>query len=255
MDVVVVTIIGAVLGVLWSAWRNRGITQTKFASSAMLQAYMSPPIARREVIRYLTARGCTLVNSDGECDAFRRGEYPIRRLRGPGSAPWLAVPVIVVAVCYENQGQLVLHMRISLDPLVSASASGARHFQEQARAEFAQVLEYLQQIARECAQRRGEQKRRRRPRHRWYPGDEEPQSGQEASPDGALDADLAMLGLKRGASWDDVQRAYRDASRKYHPDSLSGKNVEPYLVELAVQRFKEVTGAYRRLRDRMAQRA
>ncbi|GMU39068.1 MAG: J domain-containing protein [Planctomycetota bacterium] len=256
MDVVVVTIIGAVLCGLWSArGKGRG-TQTKFAASATLQAYIPPAIARREVIRYLTARGCTLVNGEGECDAFRRGEYLIRRLRGPGSAPWLAVPAILVAVCYESQRKLVLHMRISLDPLVTASASGAGYFQEQARAEFSQVLGYLSQIACEYAQRPGEQKRRRRPNHRWYTGNEERPRAQEA-PRSAdpLDADLAVLGLKRGASSDEVKRAYREACRKYHPDRLNGQNVEPHLVELAVQRFKEVTAAYQRLRERMAQHA
>ncbi|MCL4720247.1 MAG: J domain-containing protein [Phycisphaerae bacterium] len=253
MDVVVVFIVAAVLSGLWSAWRSRGNARTEFASSATLRAYMSPAVARREVIRYLTARGCTLVNSVGECDGFRRGEDGLRRLRGPGSGPWYALPVIVAAVCYESEGRLVLHMRFSLAPFVSVSSSGTRYFLEQAGAEFAQVASYVEQFASEYAQRRREHKRRRRPNHRWYPGDEEEAHAQEspASPD-PTDDDLAVLGLKRGASWDDVQRAYRDACRKYHPDGLNGKNVEPHLVELAVQRFKEVTAAYQRLRDRMA---
>lgn len=253
MDVLVVFIVAAVLSGLWSAWRSRGNARTEFASSATLRAYMSPAVARREVIRNLTARGCTLVNSVGECDGFRRGEDGLRRLRGPGSGPWYAVPVIVAAVCYESEGRLVLHMRFSLAPFVSVSACGTQYFVEQAGAEFAQVTSYLEQIASERAQRRSEHERRRRPNHRWYPGDEEGAHAQEspASPD-PTDDDLAVLGLKRGASWDDVQRAYRDACRKYHPDGLNGKNVEPHLVELAVQRFKEVTAAYQRLRDRMA---
>lgn len=253
MDVVVVFIVAVVLSGLWSAWRSRGNTKAEFASSATLRAYMSPTVARREVIRYLTARGCTLANSVGECDGFRRGEDGLRRLRGPGSGPWSALPVIVAAVCYESQGRLVLHMRFSLAPFVSVSGSGTRYFLEEAGAEFAQVASYLEQVASDYAQRRREQKRRRRPNHRWYPGDEEKQQAEEA-PKSAdpLDADLALLGLNRGASWDEVQRAYRDACRKYHPDGLSGKNVEPHLVELAVQRFKEVSAAYQRLRDRMA---
>lgn len=256
MDVVVVFIVAAVLSGLWSAWRSRGNARTEFASSATLRAYMSPAVARREVIHYLTARGCTLVNSVGECDGFRRGEDGLRRLRGPGSGPWCALPVIVAAVCYESEGRLVLHMRFSLAPFVSVSAFGTRYFLEQAGAEFAQVASYLEQIASEYARRRGGQKRRRRPNHRWYTGDEEGPRAQEA-PRSAdpLDADLAVLGLKRGASSDEVKRAYREACRKYHPDRLNGQNVEPHLVELAVQRFKEVTAAYQRLHERMAQHA
>jgi len=33
---------------------------------------------------------------------------------------------------------------------------------------------------------------------------------------------------------------------------LTGQNVEPHLVELAEQRFKEVSTAYRRLREQLA---
>lgn len=253
MDVVVVIIVSAVLGLIWSAWRRGGDTGPRVAWKETVHISLPPAIARREVVRYLTARGCTFVNSEGECDAFRRGEY-VRRLRGPGDAPWLTLPVIIVAVCAEEDGRPLLHMHFSLLPIVSASASGFRYFQEQARAEFAEVVGYLEQVAREQSQRRGGQKRRRRPNHRWYPGDEEGQREQESPASAhALDADLALLGLKRGASLEQVQKAYRIACRKYHPDRLTGQNVEPHLVELAVQRFKDVAAAYQRLRESYAQ--
>ncbi len=65
----------------------------------------------------------------------------------------------------------------------------------------------------------------------------------------ALPADLATLGVGPGASWDEVQAAYRDACNKYHPDRLSGQNVAPHLADLAVRRFTEVSAAYERLRS------
>jgi len=68
----------------------------------------------------------------------------------------------------------------------------------------------------------------------------------------AGDADYSALGLKPGATREEVHTAYRDACRKYHPDRLNGQNVELHLIELAVQRFKEVTAAYQRLKDRVA---
>ena len=54
-----------------------------------------------------------------------------------------------------------------------------------------------------------------------------------------------------GASWEQVQAAFRELSRKYHPDRLTGQQIEPYLIELAEQRFAEIASAYQRLRSRM----
>ena len=70
----------------------------------------------------------------------------------------------------------------------------------------------------------------------------------------AAQDDYSTLGLKPGATPEQVRAAYRDACRKYHPDHLNGQNVEPHLVELAVQRFKEITAAYQRLKERFPQR-
>jgi curved DNA-binding protein len=49
------------------------------------------------------------------------------------------------------------------------------------------------------------------------------------------------LGLARGASADDIKRAYRKLARKFHPDVSKEKNAE--------DRFKEVQEAYEVLKD------
>ena len=49
-----------------------------------------------------------------------------------------------------------------------------------------------------------------------------------------------VLGISENASDDEVKRAYRDLSRKYHPDSY----VDNPLKDLAEDRFKEVQEAY-----------
>jgi molecular chaperone DnaJ len=49
-----------------------------------------------------------------------------------------------------------------------------------------------------------------------------------------------VLGVSMNASNDEVKRAYRDLSRKYHPDSY----IDNPLSDLAEEKFKEVQEAY-----------
>ena len=49
-----------------------------------------------------------------------------------------------------------------------------------------------------------------------------------------------VLGISSNASDDEVKRAYRDLTRKYHPDA----NVNNPLADLAEEKFKEVQEAY-----------
>lgn len=49
-----------------------------------------------------------------------------------------------------------------------------------------------------------------------------------------------VLGVSQSASEDEIKRAYRDLSRKYHPDA----NVNNPLADLAEEKFKEVQEAY-----------
>ncbi len=49
-----------------------------------------------------------------------------------------------------------------------------------------------------------------------------------------------VLGVSQNASKDEVKKAYRELSRKYHPDA----NINNPLANLAEERFKEVQEAY-----------
>lgn len=243
----------AVGGVAWAWSRNRNRKpQAPVEWTGRRTIDLPLHTVRRTVRKYMSDGECVVVESDDTLDMYKRGDSSVRRVPWERNLRWGEVPVLIGTTFVNDAGKTFFYFKVWALPTVTFSPSGEAFFLRQAQAEFDAIVALLEsQAQRERAGRASGNGRR--PNHRWYPGDEEPQSGQEASPDGSLDADLALLGLKRGASWDDVQRAYRDACRKYHPDRLNGQNVEPHLVELAVQRFKEVTAAYRRLRDRMAQ--
>lgn len=53
----------------------------------------------------------------------------------------------------------------------------------------------------------------------------------------------SVLGISSSASNDEVKRAYRELSRKYHPDSY----IDNPLSELAEEKFKEVQEAYNQI--------
>ena len=55
----------------------------------------------------------------------------------------------------------------------------------------------------------------------------------------------SVLGISPSASNEEVKRAYRDLSRKYHPDSYSNNP----LADLAEEKFKEVQEAYKQIMD------
>jgi DnaJ-domain-containing protein 1 len=69
----------------------------------------------------------------------------------------------------------------------------------------------------------------------------------------ATDADYALLGLKKGASADEVKRAYRKAVLKYHPDKFSGYKGKPgyecKTKEEATAKFQGILNAYERLME------
>ncbi|GMV71839.1 MAG: J domain-containing protein [Leptolyngbya sp. PLA2] len=252
----VIIVIGVLVTVGWAilfAWIEWGGGDDYVTWSSHARVSLPPSIARAELVRYMKEQGY-----DARADPlkFRRGEDVSRRLSRVSEYDWSCMSLIVTASVWRDGSGSGIALCFASGAFVRLKRTAADDFRELAAAKFNRVIEHLNLLAREHSEWREWKRRRRRPNHRWYPGDDKEEAAQGASaPADSLDADLALLGLKRGASCDEVKRAYRDACRKYHPDGLSGKNVEPHLVELAVQRFKEVTAAYQRLRDRMAQRA
>lgn len=57
----------------------------------------------------------------------------------------------------------------------------------------------------------------------------------------------AILGLREGASQEDIRAAYRQLAAQYHPDKLAHLGEE--FQTLAEQKFKAIQSAYDALRD------
>ena len=57
-----------------------------------------------------------------------------------------------------------------------------------------------------------------------------------------------VLGIAKGASDDDIKKAYRQLASKFHPDKISGEDGSPTKLA-AEEKFKEVKEAYETLSD------
>ncbi|CDD34511.1 putative uncharacterized protein [Roseburia sp. CAG:309] len=62
-----------------------------------------------------------------------------------------------------------------------------------------------------------------------------------------------ILGVARDASDREIKKAYRDLSRKYHPDSYAGKSEAE--ANAAAEKFKQVQEAYNRIVDERSGKA
>ncbi len=58
---------------------------------------------------------------------------------------------------------------------------------------------------------------------------------------GRIDRCFGMLGLKPGASQEEVTQAYRDLANVWHPDRFTGN---PRLQRKAEEKIKEINSAY-----------
>jgi DnaJ like chaperone protein len=58
----------------------------------------------------------------------------------------------------------------------------------------------------------------------------------------------SILGIKRGASGEEIKSAYRQLARKYHPDKLEHLGDE--FKALAEKRFKEIQQAYQEIKPK-----
>ena len=63
------------------------------------------------------------------------------------------------------------------------------------------------------------------------------------SPDEMEGKALRTLGLDESCSRRDIERAFREKAKHFHPDVLSGKNLDPEFTEFAAAKFRELQEA------------
>jgi len=57
-----------------------------------------------------------------------------------------------------------------------------------------------------------------------------------------VDRHYATLGLNKGASMEEIKKAYRKLSMKYHPDKV--RHLGEEFQKIAEEKMKEINGAY-----------
>ncbi|PSM51712.1 DnaJ-like membrane chaperone protein [Campylobacter blaseri] len=57
-----------------------------------------------------------------------------------------------------------------------------------------------------------------------------------------------ILGLQKGAKFEDVKKRYRELVRKYHPDILMGRGADEEIIEAGTKRLQEINEAYEEIR-------
>lgn len=182
---------------------------------------------------------CEIVSDTQSQQVFRRGDFAITSLPTSRPVRWLEIPV-TITVKYSLAGTST---RCSLSFVAPPDLVFDRRcydfFGRMASAEADKLLGVLEKLGMGA--------------HNF---DERTQADAETAQENEADtppgdaSDLLVLGLKHGASWKEVQAAYRQLCLKYHPDTLSGHQVPPHIHELAVERFRRITEAYQRLKER-----
>lgn len=232
----------SVFVIVWGAWRLvRAWRGPKVGYWTYLEYLHFPLAVVQDAVIECFGEGERFAQGSSTIDLYKRGDARIRRVSNARQCRLSDVPSTLCVGVDMERGKTLVTLRLEFQRLqVVIPWSVAKQFDGAAEAELAEAMRRLQQTAERMLHEREAQRQRRNDDPRGTP----------APP--ASDADYSALGLKPGATREEVQTAYRDACRKYHPDRLNGQNVEPHLVELAVQRFKEVTAAYQRLKDRVA---
>lgn len=219
--------------------KNREATQSRPAIECVRrwEVPLPLPIARQLVGGFLCVQLGYVLEAEGDdgIDFFIRGNRRITRLPSLRTVGWGDVPRLACVGFGMRDGLVRMCLMIRPVATLAIAQDTEAFFLNCAGKECDAVFDLLRSAVVES--KRANQKARAS-----HGGSAPPASPQVAS------SDLETLGVKAGASWPEIQAAYRNACMKYHPDRLAGQNIAPHLAELAVRRFTEITAAYDRLR-------
>jgi hypothetical protein len=200
------------------------VAQPKWTSA--IECSHTPEQACALIGRFLSENGAELNHRTESVSLYSRGDPSITRLPTDCNAKWHEIPAWIGFTHGRigDSGNTLIDLDFRPFSSTSFSERAAQQFEQLARKEFDRIIEFLNTA-------------------------QEPADHSSHEPGNALVAELESLGLAIGATWEQVQAAYRELSRKYHPDTL-GRDIDSHLVELAQARFSEIASAYKRLRDR-----
>ncbi|MCA9243661.1 MAG: DnaJ domain-containing protein, partial [Phycisphaerales bacterium] len=170
-------------------------------------------------------RGLMPLQIQTDRDIFSRGDFDVNRLPWARPLRWPETPVILTVTYAAIHGACEVSLSF-VSPTDMLFTHEAREF-------------YLSHLRGECD---GIGACLDRP-DVWY----EP----APAPRDRMADDLKLLGLSQGASHDEVEAAFRDAARRYHPDVHSGRDLPEHVLALIEEHFKAVSAAHDRLRQRM----
>ncbi|MFI4855556.1 MAG: DnaJ family molecular chaperone [Phycisphaerales bacterium JB065] len=207
-----------VAGVAWAWARSKGREPAQTVSwSENWATGMPMHEVRRKVARHMSGLACNALNSTAITDVYRRGNPLVTRVPCERELGWHEIPAIVATAFGDINSKTFLHYKVQAAPTVKFSPEGIEFFARQARKEFDGIVAMLN------------------------PPDPRPNS--------SFGHDLSLLGLKVGATWVEVQSAFRTISMQFHPDRMVG--LPAHLVELGSKRFNEASAAYQRLRGQL----
>lgn len=224
----------------WSSWKQfRNEPSSTVAWKRIDSVPFSAAVLRRAAEECFGKGDRESIPPYGTVDMFLRGDKRITVVRAPASVRWLDIPMVFSVGIAVVNGETLLSMRLDLVQGVVLSKQAMSYYERHAVAEIDRAFETL--LA--CAGR---------DRHDSSSRDSKRGRGSGQVGEVARD-DYALLNLRPGATWAEVQSAFRTISMQFHPDRMVG--LPESIIELGTRRFNEASGAYQRLREQLGSQA
>lgn len=166
---------------------------------------------------------------------YCRGDPQITRVHDIRDGRWHLVPALTVASLKRIDGVTHVWIEIFVPETITITRFAAPIFTGYAKMELDLVAEKLALLDEQWVKEGG------------------PQGASGQSDVRNVADDYVLLNLRSGATWAEVQSAFRTISMQFHPDRMVG--LPESIIELGTRRFNEASGAYQRLREQLGSQA